>query len=60
MLAEAATPVDQIDVDAAQRALSDARDDLGMLKPEDAFKRDQIEKNIRVQEEMIEAAQQAA
>ena len=59
VLAESATPVDQIDVAAAQKVIADARDDLGMLAADDEAGRAKLEKTIAIHETMIEVAQAA-
>jgi F-type H+-transporting ATPase subunit epsilon len=54
VLAEEALPVGDIDRAAAERRLSNAKDDL--LDAKDSFQREAAERQITVAEEMLKAA----
>ncbi len=58
VLAEEAMPVREIDVEAAQKRLRLAKDDLGSV--EDEVARSRIERDIAIAEAMIEAASTSA
>lgn len=58
VLAEEAMPVQEIDVEATQKRLKLARDDLGSA--EDEVIRSRLERDIEVAEAMIEAASTGA